>query len=181
MAALIYVAFMVLVATFSPAIAGTKPIVCKYKGPHLFSLPRLFQPHLGKPDLPQRSLSRHLPEQASKRRIPTAGPFGRSSIKILIAVFARVNGPISLAIRLGTDGEPSRSNWFGTNQRGPRCLRPNGPRHAASRCCVGFVSMGIAAAIGITFGAAAGYFGGWVDMLVSRLIEVRDVHSRRSY
>ena len=34
---------------------------------------------------------------------------------------------------------------------------------------VGFVSMGIAAAIGITLGALAGYFGGWVDMLLSRL------------
>ena len=32
--------------------------------------------------------------------------------------------------------------------------------------------MGIAAAIGITLGALAGYFGGWVDMLLSRLIEV---------
>src|SRR5206468_1645057 len=31
MAALLYVAFMVLVAAFSPAIAGTKPIICKYK------------------------------------------------------------------------------------------------------------------------------------------------------
>ncbi len=41
---------------------------------------------------------------------------------------------------------------------------------------VGFVSMGIAAAIGITLGALAGYFGGWVDMLLSRLIEARDVH-----
>jgi peptide/nickel transport system permease protein len=37
---------------------------------------------------------------------------------------------------------------------------------------VGFVSMGIAATIGITVGALAGYFGGWIDMLLSRLIEV---------
>jgi peptide/nickel transport system permease protein len=37
---------------------------------------------------------------------------------------------------------------------------------------VGFVSMSIAAAIGITLGAIAGYFGGWVDIAVSRVIEV---------
>ena len=37
---------------------------------------------------------------------------------------------------------------------------------------VGFVSMGLAGTIGITVGATAGYFGGWVDMLASRLIEV---------
>ena len=37
---------------------------------------------------------------------------------------------------------------------------------------VGFVSMGIASAIGIIVGAVAGYFGSWVDMLLSRVIEV---------
>ena len=37
---------------------------------------------------------------------------------------------------------------------------------------VGFVSTGIAAAIGIALGALAGYLGGWVDMLLSRLIEL---------
>ena len=37
---------------------------------------------------------------------------------------------------------------------------------------VGFVSMGIAGTIGIIVGALAGYFGGWVDILFSRLIEV---------
>src|SRR3989304_5102930 len=37
---------------------------------------------------------------------------------------------------------------------------------------VGFVSMGIASAIGIVVGALAGYLGGWVDMLLSRFIEL---------
>jgi peptide/nickel transport system permease protein len=37
---------------------------------------------------------------------------------------------------------------------------------------VGFISMGIAALIGIVLGAAAGYVGGWTDVLISRLIEV---------
>jgi peptide/nickel transport system permease protein len=32
--------------------------------------------------------------------------------------------------------------------------------------------MGIAAAVGITVGALAGYFGGWIDTLLSRLIEL---------
>ena len=37
---------------------------------------------------------------------------------------------------------------------------------------IGFVSMGIAGAIGILVGALAGYFGGWVDAVLSRAIEV---------
>lgn len=37
---------------------------------------------------------------------------------------------------------------------------------------IGFVSTGIALSIGVTLGALAGYFGGWLDLVVSRVIEV---------
>ncbi len=37
---------------------------------------------------------------------------------------------------------------------------------------VGFISVFLYVAIGILFGALAGYFGGWVDMAISRVIEV---------
>ena len=37
---------------------------------------------------------------------------------------------------------------------------------------VGFVTTGIAAVIGIVLGATAGYFGGWVDIMISRFTEV---------
>ena len=40
MVALVFVFFLSLVALFAPAIAGTKPIVCKYKG-------KLYYPALG--------------------------------------------------------------------------------------------------------------------------------------
>ena len=74
--------------------------------------------------------------------------------------------------------QPHRGQWqaeplqlFGTEQDGIDVFAQmvHGTRTAL---LVGFVSMGIAAAIGIVVGALAGYFGGWVDMLLSRLIEV---------
>ncbi len=37
---------------------------------------------------------------------------------------------------------------------------------------VGFVAVGLYITIGVVLGALAGYFGGWVDMLISRIIEV---------
>jgi peptide/nickel transport system permease protein len=37
---------------------------------------------------------------------------------------------------------------------------------------IGVVAVGIYVAIGVVLGAVAGYFGGWVDVTVSRLIEV---------
>ena len=71
----------------------------------------------------------------------------------------------------GNEGKPDRLNLLGTNQRGVDVFAQlvHGTRTAL---LVGFVSTGIAAAIGMTFGALAGYFGGWIDMLLSRMIEV---------
>ncbi|HZV12970.1 MAG TPA: ABC transporter permease subunit, partial [Candidatus Kapabacteria bacterium] len=37
---------------------------------------------------------------------------------------------------------------------------------------IGFVAAGIAVIIGVLLGAMAGYYGGWVDILISRLIEI---------
>lgn len=37
---------------------------------------------------------------------------------------------------------------------------------------IGLVSTGIAVVIGVTVGALAGYFGGWVDLILQRVIEV---------
>ncbi|HMN94906.1 MAG TPA: ABC transporter permease [Phycisphaerales bacterium] len=37
---------------------------------------------------------------------------------------------------------------------------------------IGLVSTGIAVIIGVTLGALMGYFGGWVDLLLSRVVEV---------
>lgn len=69
------------------------------------------------------------------------------------------------------EGKPSSLNWFGTDQTGVDVFAQmvHGTRIAL---LVGFVSMGIAAAIGIVVGALAGYFGGWVDAVLSRIIEV---------
>ncbi len=37
---------------------------------------------------------------------------------------------------------------------------------------IGFISTGIAVVIGVTIGALMGYFGGWVDMLLYRVVEI---------
>jgi peptide/nickel transport system permease protein len=69
------------------------------------------------------------------------------------------------------DGAPSSRNWFGTTKAGfdVFAIMVHSTRTAL---LVGFVSMGIASVIGITLGAFAGFFRGWVDIVVSRFIEV---------
>jgi peptide/nickel transport system permease protein len=66
---------------------------------------------------------------------------------------------------------PNRSHWFGTDDSGRDVLSRmiHGARISLS---VGFVAVGIALLIGIFLGSIAGYFGGWIDHVVSRVIEI---------
>lgn len=66
---------------------------------------------------------------------------------------------------------PTREHWLGTDDSGRDVLSRmiHGSRVSLS---VGFVAVGIALVLGIFSGALAGYFGGWVDHVISRLIEI---------
>ncbi len=66
---------------------------------------------------------------------------------------------------------PSGRHWLGTDDSGRDVLSRMiyGARISLS---IGFVAEGIAVLIGILLGAIAGYFGRWVDHLVSRTIEI---------
>jgi len=66
---------------------------------------------------------------------------------------------------------PGSRYWMGTDGNGRDLLTRMiwGSRISLS---VGFVAVGIYVLIGILAGTAAGYFRGWVDMALSRLIEV---------
>ncbi len=66
---------------------------------------------------------------------------------------------------------PSSRHWLGTDDSGRDVLSRmiHGARISLS---IGFVAEGIALIIGIVLGALAGYFGRWVDHLISRIIEI---------
>jgi peptide/nickel transport system permease protein len=168
MLALLFVMFMGLVALLSPAIAGTKPVVCKYKGRLYFPALGYFHPRWENPI------------------------FFRDSFHMVYPNNLKENDPDSWAVwpllyqdpyRRVRDGEwpgyagnasyapPNRHNLFGTTQPGVDVFAQmvHGTKIAL---LVGFVSTGIAAVIGITVGATAGYAGGWIDIAISRIIEV---------
>lgn len=170
MLALAYVLFMLLIALFSPAIAGTKPIVCKYKG-------RLYFPALGyfyrgwENPVFRVDRFRNVYPRNLKEKDPDSWAIWPLIYQDPYRRVRESEWPNQPANPTRDNGHPNRYNWFGTTRSGVDVLAQmvHGTRTAM---LVGIVSMGIAGVIGILFGALAGYFGGWVDMLLSRLIEV---------
>ncbi|HYC53937.1 MAG TPA: ABC transporter permease [Candidatus Binatia bacterium] len=66
---------------------------------------------------------------------------------------------------------PSRVHWLGTDSLG-RDLLSRMLFGARVSLLVGFVSVGISTAIGVTLGAVAGYFRGAIDAVIMRFVDV---------
>jgi peptide/nickel transport system permease protein len=202
MVGLAFVIGLGLVALLSPAIAGTKPIVTRYKGTLYFPAMAYFNPNWENAVFRTqdkfrgrypKNLKEKDPEswavwplvyQDPQRRIyedewpgippnPTAHK-GKPYLYYLVLrawdrIF-RTNHVEEVFGELLQEG-PLPLNLFGTTDRGVDVFASmvHGARTAM---LVGFLSMGLAASIGISVGAAAGYYGGWLDIALSRAIEV---------
>jgi len=66
---------------------------------------------------------------------------------------------------------PSRDHILGTDEQG-RDLAARMIYGARVSIFIGFVAVFIYVSIGILVGALAGYYSGWVDMVISRMIEI---------
>jgi peptide/nickel transport system permease protein len=162
---------MFVLAILSPAIVGTKPIVCKFNGAISFPcLGYFYKPWEGGTDVATAMRLRYSPE-----KFASLDPNGWAVWPLVFQdPERRVRGgewPGQPENPSGNEGKPNKYNLLGTNQTGFDVFAQliHGTRVAL---LVGFVSTGIAAAIGITLGALAGYFGGWADIILSRMIEV---------
>ncbi|THV21062.1 ABC transporter permease [Peteryoungia ipomoeae] len=65
---------------------------------------------------------------------------------------------------------PSAAHWMGTDEIG-RDILSRMIWGAQASLMAGIFSVGIAIAIGVPFGLIAGYFGGWIDQIISRITE----------
>jgi len=65
---------------------------------------------------------------------------------------------------------PSAAHWFGTDEVG-RDLLSRVIYGARASLSAGIISVGIALCIGVPLGIVAGYLGGWVDALISRITD----------
>ncbi len=91
----------------------------------------------------------------------------------IIAILAPVISPYNPAL-INLDkilDTPNTKHWLGTDQLGRDVLSRMiwGSRISL---LVGFVSIGIASFIGTILGAIAGYYGGWIDNLIMRFVDI---------
>ncbi len=170
MIALSFVVLLCLVAVFAPMIAGTKPIVCKYKGKIYFPAMGYYMRSWENPIFRKDRFRNKYPKNL-KKKDPESWAIWPLVYQDPYRRVRDDEWPGRPGNPSGTNGRPNRLNWFGTNQQGFDVFAQmvHGTQIALS---VGFISMSIAGVIGITIGALAGYLGGWVDMLLSRLIEL---------
>jgi peptide/nickel transport system permease protein len=170
MVALVYVLCMALVAIFSPAIAGTKPIVCKYKGSIYFPAFGYFNPRWEN-SVFRTDRFRNVYPGNLETKDPDSWAIFPLVYQDPIRRVRKSEWPEQPENPTQDAGVPSRYNWFGTNRAGVDVFAQmvHGTRTAL---LVGFVSMGIASIIGVIVGGLSGYLGGWVDMVLSRVVEV---------
>lgn len=174
MAALLVLAFLAFVGLFAPFIAGTKPIVCRYKGSTYFPAMGYYKDSWENPVFVAdrfrgtyaANLKKKDPESWAIWPPFYADPYRRA----LARDFEGVPG-FEGRIEADTNKAPTRHFLFGTDDRG-RDVLARMVHGTSIALLVGFVSMGIATAIGLTVGSIAGYFGGAIDIALSRIMEV---------
>jgi peptide/nickel transport system permease protein len=91
---------------------------------------------------------------------------------VLVAIFAPLIAPYGARERpVSFSSPPSRDHWFGTDQIGRDVLSRviHGSRISLK---IGFTATAMSLVIGVLLGAIAGYFGGILDTLISRLTDI---------
>lgn len=111
-------------------------------------------------------------EMFYKNKLALAG-CGIVALLFVVSLFAPLLAPYDPgAIDLkNVLAPPSAGHWFGTDQLGRDVLSRMiwGARISLK---VGFVATGLAILIGTILGAVAGYYGGWIDALIMRFVDI---------
>jgi microcin C transport system permease protein len=152
---------MFIVSLFAELIANDRPLVIRYESHWYFPVFAAY------------------PETTFGGVFPTEADYRDPAVAALIEAKGWMIWPpiryhydtINYLLPVPAPAPPSRDNWLGTDDQG---------RDLTARLIYGFrisVLFGLtltvlSSAIGIVAGAVQGYFGGWVDLLFQRFIEI---------
>ncbi len=140
--------FLFIIALFAPIIANDKPIFMFYRKKVYFPAIIEYPEFLGQSF---KQLCENNPD--------------------IFAIFPPIRYSPTEFDLTALLSPPDSKHLLGTDDRGRDILSRiiHGTRISLS---VGFVAVGIALIIGIILGALAGYYGGTIDIIISRIIEV---------
>lgn len=152
------IGLMVFVSLFANVIANNKPIMCNYQG--TFYMPALHE------YLVDIGISSWSPEMAE---------VNWKELEYEWSVFPPIPYTADDQDEDNTFVAPfsggDHSHYLGTDQLG-RDMFAGLIYGARISLSIGLIAMGIATIIGLILGSLAGYYGGWVDFLISRIIEI---------
>jgi len=150
--------FLFAIAIFADFLANDKPIMAKYNETLYFPVFKGYLIGLG--------LDRWGPDlvTADWKEIDKQG-------KLSSTIWPPVKWWYSNQDLVNNTAPPGGDHLLGTDAIGRDVLSGmiHGSRIALS---IGFLSMSVAILIGVILGALAGFYGGWADILISRLIEL---------
>ena len=160
MVAVVLVGVLFAIALAADVIANDKPLVLKYEGAIYFPILKDYAVWLG-----LSQWEKQFQNVSFKDFVKTNSKSGDWAWFSLI--------PYSpTEVNLGEPlRRPSRAHFFGTDEIG-RDIASRVVHGARVSLSVGFVAVSIYALIGLLIGAIAGYYGGVIDMIASRLIEI---------
>jgi peptide/nickel transport system permease protein len=149
---LVLVIFLFLLALFAPILANSEPLYASIEG-------KVYFPFI-------HSISSY--SDLSPEKLHDSNFQRRDDVFLLWAPIPYSPSQYDLDSILEA---PSLKHFLGTDEQG-RDVAARLIYGARISLSVGFVAVGIYVLIGIILGALAGYFGSWVDVLLSRLIEI---------
>ncbi len=151
------IAGMAGMALAADLIANEKPLYMELEGRSYFPVALDYGVWLGVARWPEPLLNADFQRLAERAERVVRAPIPYS--------------PQRVDIRSETFAAPSGEHLLGTDRLG-RDVAAGLIHGARISLTIGLVVVGIQALIGITLGAAAGYYGGMIDMAISRLIEM---------
>ncbi len=150
------VVFLIIVAIFADFIANNEPIYVKYNGTSYFPVFKGYMVQLGLSKWPTELLNIDWKEVPLESAVWAPIRYRPSDVDL----FNSISGPSF-----------STGHFLGTDAIGRDVLSGlvHGSRISLS---VGFVAAGISVLIGLILGAFAGFYGGTVDLIIMRFVEI---------
>jgi microcin C transport system permease protein len=146
---------------FADVIANDRPLLIAYEGQFYFPVLKAY---------PETTFGGVLPTEADYRDAAVAALIRAKGWMIWPPIRYSYD-TINYHLPVPAPAPPSRENWLGTDDQG---------RDLAARLIYGFrisvlfgVTLTLASSvIGVAAGAVQGYFGGWLDLVFQRFIEI---------